>query len=98
LVALGAPLGRAAFNHASALLKQSETGYLLYPRTGVCAPAQAESGAPARRNCIYAPLLDPAGAHREGRHAADVGADLERRTSNIAWPTAHPAAAPTSGH
>jgi hypothetical protein len=45
--ALGAPLGWAAFNHATVLVKSSETGYLLYPRTAVCAPAQAGSAAPA---------------------------------------------------
>jgi hypothetical protein len=41
LLVLGAPLGRAAFDRATILTKSSETGYLLYPRTPVCAPPQA---------------------------------------------------------
>jgi hypothetical protein len=37
----------AAFNYATLLPKSSEAGYLLYPRTAVCAPVQAEGATPA---------------------------------------------------
>ena len=47
LLVVGAPLGRAAFDRATILTKSSETGYLLYPRTRVCAPFKAEAAAAA---------------------------------------------------
>lgn len=83
---LGAPLGRAAFDHATILTESSETGYLLYPRTPVCAPPQADPAVPIAGTAATRRWVHPARTAKAVMPPA-LGQTLSSE-SLTSWPTA----------